>query len=195
MSNDFKLLKLLQNMKTWWCTKCNRFAIAPTKTFIPSCPIHGNTMVDRPDDPRRIEPYSPDSDRHSRKPKFSRYLDDTKRDLIIERTAFLENLFSVNPIPVISNIEDSDLHHEVTSGMMLRGMSNAISIPGPRYVYQNKLDPNWLEKFIPALRNCDFAILARRKGTEPNPATLQEIQILQSFGKQIYVYEKYTSVM
>lgn len=182
-------------MKTWWCTQCNRFAVAPTKEFIPNCPIHGNTMVDRPDDPRRVESHAPNSDRNYREPKFSRYIDDIKRDLIIERTAFLDNLFSINPIPVISNIEDADLHYEVTFGLISRGMSNSISIPGPRYIWQNKLDPNWLDKFIPALKNCDFAIYARRIGTEPNPATLQEIQTLQSFGKTIYVYEKYTSVL
>ena len=115
--------------------------------------------------------------------------------MIIERTTFLDSLFSTNPIPVISNIEDSDLQFEAIMGVQIRGMSPAFSVPGPRYTHQNKLDPNWLKKFIGVLSDCDFAIYARRPETSPNSATFQEIQTLQSFGKTIYVYEKYASVL
>ena len=55
-------------MKTWWCTKCNRFAIAPNKIDVPACPVHGYTMIDKRDDFTRYK-------------RFSKYMNQTTRSI------------------------------------------------------------------------------------------------------------------
>lgn len=171
--------------KTFWCTKCNRFAIS-SGGQVPSCPVHGRTMVDNPSDPRRIEGDAP-SDDPRRKRRFSRVYN---AEETLRKTRSLKAVTSGRPIPVVSNREDDDLRHEVVMGLLIRGRETAISIPEPRHTWNGSLDPDWLRKFQRVLKDCEVAVYARRRGSPPNPATEQELEFLRKANKKVVVYEQ-----
>lgn len=174
--------------KTFWCTQCNRFSFS-VNGFIPTCPIHGQTMVDNPSDYRRVESDAPIEDK-SRKPLITRVYDTAEKvQELLQKTSVFDGIKSDRPIPIISNIEDDDLRNEAMISLMVRNVPVSISIPEPRHTWNNRLDPNWVQKFKPALENCEIAVYARRPGSTPNRATRLELEILRSGNKQILIYE------
>ncbi len=177
------------NMKTYWCTRCDRFVDAPATAAAPNCPVHGTPMVDRPDDPRRFEAIAP-LDRPERRPQYQRGLEAADVEALLQRTSVLDGVTSSRPIPLIANTEDEDIKMEAANGLLLRGQQVSVSIPPPRYQWGGRLDPQWAEKFLPVLQNCDVVIYARRPGAVPNPATQLELETLRQANKRIIIYER-----
>lgn len=175
----------LPKMETWWCTQCNRFGLAAPGRK-PLCPVHGDTMVGRPDDPRRVEANA-QPDNPGRRPRSTAVIQDA--DALLRKTSVLEGVTSTLPIPIIANAEDDDLRIEASNGLLLRGQRPAVSLPEPRHLWSGVLDPAWLNKFGPVLERCEVAVYARCPGSLPNRATEAEIHLLQRFGRPIVLYE------
>jgi hypothetical protein len=151
-------------------------------------------MVGSMNDPRMFEADAPVAD-HKRKPLPKRdYTNCDDRDRLHAKTVDLEAAVSLcvwsdNYIPVIHNTEDYDIAYEAMSGLSHRNYKAMIFMEAPRYYENGRLDPNWLRKFHPILENCDVAVYARRIGTQPNPATRTELEILAANSKPVIIYE------